>query len=553
MVKEKIAICDKKITLRELYRVYTRGAELVLDAEVLEKTRKSRLLLEDLERRGEAIYGVTTGFGAQGDLHIPPQWRSALQEGVIEYHGAGVGPVLDENMSRAVFFTRIVSLCRGVSGIRPELLEHMAAVFNAGIAPVIPSRGSVGASGDLTPLSYLAAVLAGGRRVWYRGEVKNTREVFEERGIQPWKWEMKEGLALMNGTAVMTALAGVYCCQTESLAAWADACTALGAAALNTPREPFEDWVHRQKHHPGPRTSGEIIRRRGGLDPTPISDPARPSHRIADTPSDPGFRESMRRRSSNIQPRYSLRCAPQMNGVLWDTLQAIEAWIEDELNSANDNPLFDTQDRRVYHTGNFFGGHISAACDYLRIALSTTTTLMDRQVQQLLDSRGILPDNLVPPGEEGVGMGDEDPWNGQTRQGPRFGLKALGITTSALAAEAQHTAGPVSVLTRPTESQNQDVVSMGTVSALKLGEALDLAYLCAAHGLAVAGQAWELRFGSWLAVSGLGSDSGTGPGSAPALVAWLRERVPFVEGNKELGMSLECLTADMRIRDSRDI
>ncbi|WP_052318099.1 aromatic amino acid ammonia-lyase [Spirochaeta africana] len=490
------------LSLDDFILIIDQPASIELADSVYSRAEESCSLLHTLVEQGSSVYGVTTGFGAQGDMTIPAEQRQALQAAVIEYHGAGVGPVLSERESRAVLLARIVSLAQGKSGVRPALLAHMARIFNSGIAPVIPSRGSVGASGDLTPLSYVAAVLAGKREAWVKGRRVPAADALQSAGIEPWSWDMKEGLALVNGTAVMTALAALGLQDARRLAEWSDRITAAAAEAMQLAEEPFSSWVQESKHHPGQIASAAAVRQGAALQNTEIS------------------RQHQPNTGSNIQPRYSMRCAPQANGVLHDTVAMTRIWIERELNSANDNPLFDSRDGRVYHTGNFYGGHISAAADYLRIAIATTANLLDRQLQLLLEGSTGLPVNLVPP-----------PADGEESAQPCFALKALGITTSALSAEVQHLAAPVSLLSRPTESGNQDVVSMGTLSALKLRESARVGFLLAAHTLTAAAQAAEIA----------GS-----PGPAVRkLIKYVREDVPLVRENVALGDRLEQLAVRM--------
>lgn len=434
------------ITCEDVYRAYRSPGEVTIEEKIFDRAQQSRKVLEGCIARGEHVYGVTTGFGDDGTRDIPEQSRLKLQEKLVDFHAAGSGPLLSLGESRAVFLCRIVSLSQGVSAIRREFLQFMVKIFNLDVIPAIPSRGSVGASGDLTPLSYLAAMLQGKRRAWYRGELRDSSSVFDELNIIPWKLDLKEGLAIMNGTAMLTALAAISLVEAKNGALWCDRITSMTALALGSSGEPFESWIHEQKHHPGSIESARHIRNGSQLNPRPIS---------------------RMERVGNIQPRYSMRCAPQTAGVLRDTIDMAAVWIEREINSANDNPLFDPDTQRVFHSGNFYGGHVAAACDYVRIALSTSAQLVDRQVQLLLEGGEGLRKNLA-----------------QSDDVTDFGLKALGIGTTALSAEIQHYAAPASVLSRPTESGNQDVVSMGSVSSLKLRQQLEPMFLILAHGAA---------------------------------------------------------------------
>lgn len=488
------------------------------------------LLLEALDS-GHRIYGVNTGFGEQGTEFFDRAWIQQNQENLLNYHTCGVGGFFTLEQSRAIVGARIFSLAQGYSGIRPQLVERLIHLFNQDAIPQIPRLGSVGASGDLTPLASLAGFLAGKGTGWLKGQLDSASSILHHLGLEPWSWEGKEVLAIMNGTSVMTGLAGLEWVRLKKLVDWMKWILVLGSEALNLPEEPFSAFIQEVKHHPGPLAVSADLLKFSNLDQTPIAQ-----------------RSTTYRAGKNIQPRYSFRCAPQALGVLWDTLEVTGQWIFNEFHSANDNPLVDPTTKRIYHGGNFFGGHISAACDYLRISLAHGAQLIDRQVQLLLD------------GKENQGLGanlglatleksenSENSENSESKdhpplQPPHFGLKALGITTSALAAEIHHLSAPALVLSRPTESGNQDIVTMGTISARKLGEAVDLLGYLVAHGLVCGAQAWEIGHGS----AGIETPSSLVMDpqeckSSGDMVGWVRQVVPLVRGSQPLEQELERL------------
>jgi len=517
-------------------------ALLTWDDSFQNRALKSYQVLMDAIDLGQQIYGVNTGFGEQGSEFFDRAWIQQNQENLLNYHSCGVGGVFSLEQSRVIFCARIFSLAQGYSGIRPQLIERMIYLFNHDAIAQILILGSVGASGDLTPLAALAGFIAGLGEGWLEGELLSSEEIHLRLELEPWIWEGKEVLAIMNGTSVMTGLAALEWIRLWKMVPWIQWITLLGAEALELPEEPFSFFVQAVKHHQGPKDVAEDLLRVSQLNPDPIS-----------LSSVRGLSKESEKnpRKKNIQPRYSFRCAPQSLGVLRDTLEVTGRWLFDEFHSANDNPLVDPEEQRIYHGGNFFGGHVSAACDYLRISLAHVAQLIDRQVQLLLDGKENqgLGANLGLPQDNPIAQGID---THGSRQPPNFGLKALGITTSALAAEIQHGSAPVLVLSRPTESGNQDIVTMGTISARKLGDSLNLLRYLIAHGLVCSAQAWEIRFpGKRKTIDQFNSDSDqdlsgmdlSNLSNSNEVVDWLRMYVPLVKGSKPLQKELEQLVA----------
>jgi len=374
------------------------------------------------------IYGVTTGYGDNCTRAVPLDLVHELPLHLSRFHGCGLGDFLSPTQTRAVLAVRLASLCRGLSGVTFELLESLERLLSHDILPVIPSEGSVGASGDLTPLSYVAAVLIGERDVLYQGKIRPTMDVFKELGIEPHTLKIKEALALMNGTSVMTALAVEAYCRAEYLVRLSARLTAMTSLALQGNPHHFDEVLFAAKPHPGQTSVAAYIR--SDLEKAP-------AHTLED----------------RIQDRYSTRCAPHVIGVLGDMLPSFKIIIETEINSANDNPLIDIEEGRILHGGHFYGGHIAFVMDSLKILVANIADLLDRQMATLVDpkfNRG-LPSNL-----SGV-VGQREAIN--------HGLKAVQIAASAWTAEALKGTMPASVFSRSTESHNQDKVSMGTIAA----------------------------------------------------------------------------------------
>ncbi|POF56340.1 histidine ammonia-lyase, partial [Vibrio vulnificus] len=434
------------------------GAKATLNnsVEFTAKIDRGVAFLERLLKEEGVIYGVTTGYGDSCTVAIPPQLVEELPLHLTRFHGCGLGKILTHEQARAVLATRLCSLSQGVSGVSHDLLNQIVTLINHDISPRIPEEGSVGASGDLTPLSYLAAALVGEREVIYQGEERATAEVYAELGIQPIKLRPKEGLALMNGTSVMTALACLAYKRAEYLAQLSTKITAMVSVAMHGNDFHFDEALFAVKPHPGQQQIAAWLR----------------DDLKADKPP---------RNSDRLQDRYSLRCAPHVIGVVQDSLPWLRQMIENELNSANDNPIIDGDNERVLHGGHFYGGHIAMAMDTLKTGIANLADLLDRQMAQLMDYKfnNGLPFNLS--GAEG----ERKPIN--------HGFKAVQIGISAWTAEALKHTMPASVFSRSTECHNQDKVSMGTIAARDCLRVLELTEQVAAASLLAATQGIEIR------------------------------------------------------------
>jgi len=417
--------------------------------------RGAELLDKILEEDG-VIYGVTTGYGDSCTVDVPANLAWELPIHLTRFHGCGTGQHLTVDSARAVLVARLASLCRGYSGVSLPLLELLATLIEKNVVPLIPEEGSVGASGDLTPLSYVAAVLIGERQVVMDGEVCDTSKAFKTLGLKPHTLRPKEALALMNGTAVMTGLACMAFSRAEYLSRLASRITSLAALALKGNAFHFSKELFDVKPHPGQSKVAYWIR------------------------SDIEH-EEMPRNPLRLQDRYSIRCAPHVIGVLVDALPFFRSQIETELNSSNDNPIIDPDHELVLHGGHFYGGHIAFAMDSMKIAVANIADLLDRQMALLVDTKfnNGLPSNL---------SGAE-----QDRAMINHGFKAVQIGVSAWTAEALKLTMPASVFSRSTECHNQDKVSMGTISARDCLRILELTEQVAAAVLLASAQALELR------------------------------------------------------------
>lgn len=473
-------VCGNDLTIEDVCDVALLGEEVKLpeDKAFWDRIEKSRKFLEDYIATGVPTYGVTTDFGDSCHNQISVEKAGELQRVICTYHGIGLGPKFDHETGRAVVLARLNGNVKGGhSAIRPQLARMMVTLLNKDIIPVIPQLGSVGASGDLTPLSYLGAVIMGQREVYYKGRICPTAEAFKAEGIEPLPIEAKEGLAIMNGTSVMTAVACLAWKKAERLARISDFLTAVTSEITRGKDTPFVAKVSEIKNHRGQCESAAYVYN--------IIKDSKRVWRYEDFLQNQIEKmegKGFVAQTNKIQDRYSIRCAPQITGVYRDTLRFARDLITEELNSANDNPLVDIEAGRLYNTGNFYGGHICAACDYMRTALANIADLSDKQAEVIIDGKfNGLTENLIPftPADH-------------PRAGLRLGFKAAQITISAIRGEVATYCFPVSLTSAPTEALNQDKVSMGTISARKWAEQIELVFLQFATHLLAAMQAVDL-------------------------------------------------------------
>lgn len=501
----RIQFDGSRLTIDEVVRLAERRAvaELGTGRGFRDRIARGADFLDRLLREDGVIYGVTTGYGDSCTVRIPPDLVAELPHHLFTYHGCGAGRFLTPEETRAVLAVRLASLAQGMSGVSVRLLEQIEGLLVHDVLPRIPAEGSVGASGDLTPLSYLAAVLCGEREVLWRGRVCAASEALAALGIEPLRLRPKEGLAIMNGTAVMTALACLAFKRADYLARLATRITACNVFAGAGNAHHFDPTLFEAKPHPGLQRVAARLR--------------------ADLAGDRPARNEQR-----LQDRYSLRCAPHVIGVLEDALPFFAALLENEINSANDNPIIDAENERVLHGGHFYGGHVAFVMDALKGAVANVADLLDRQLAVLVDSRYNhgLPANL---------SGASGP-----RAAINHGLKALQISVSAWTAEALKLTMPASVFSRSTECHNQDKVSMGTIAARDALRVLELSEQVTAAMLIAARQACELR---------LRIDDSRVPSQALAdFLADLDDRVARVVEDRALDGDLQHLLQSIRAR-----
>ncbi|EKE83419.1 HAL/PAL/TAL family ammonia-lyase [Idiomarina xiamenensis] len=453
-----ITISQQPLTIEQVVAIAKAKASSKLSDDVAFKQQIQRgadFLAKLLADEG-VIYGVTTGYGDSVTVPVALDKVHELPVHLTRFHGCGMGEYFDAEQTRAILVARLRSLAHGASGVSWTLLERLQALLDADILPLIPSEGSVGASGDLTPLSYLAGALIGERDVIYQGQQQRSAEVFKALGWTALQLKPKEGLAIMNGTAVMTALACLAWHRAEYLSRLSSRITALVSMALDGNPQHFSEALFKVKPHLGQQQVATWIR----------DDIAATQHQ---------------RSQQRLQDRYSVRCAPHVIGVLRDALPWLRETIENELNSANDNPIIDVEAEQVMHGGHFYGGHIALAMDTLKTAVANIADLHDRQMALLMDTKFNhgLPANLSAAEND--------------RKALNHGFKAVQIGCSAWTAEALKLTMPASVFSRSTECHNQDKVSMGTIAARDCLRILTLTEQVVSASLLAAVQALSLR------------------------------------------------------------
>ncbi|MGH7319433.1 MAG: histidine ammonia-lyase [Candidatus Rokuibacteriota bacterium] len=431
------------------------GAEVSLAPEIPGILERGRAALEALDREGQAVYGVTTGVGKLKDTIIPREARRALQRNLILSHAAGVGPPLEPRETRSLLLLLAASLARGHSGVRPVVVERLVDCLNRGVVPVVPARGSVGASGDLAPLAHVAACLIGEGEVMVGETRLPARQALARVGIEPLVLEMKEGLALLNGTHLMAGLGVLSVHEAAALARLADVAGAMSLEALMGTNAAFDARIHALRAHPGQAAAAANLR---GL--------------TAESEIIASHRDCTR-----VQDAYSLRCMPQVHGAAREAIRFAYQILEREINSVTDNPLLFPEDGVVLSGGNFHGAPLALALDTLAIGLTQLAGIAERRIDRLvnpLTNEG-LPPFLSPQG------------------GLHSGYMIAQYTAAALAAECKVWSHPAGVDSIPTSGLQEDYNSMGAGAALKVRDVLTNVRQVLGIELLLAAQALDLR------------------------------------------------------------
>ncbi len=439
-----------ELGIEEFYRVIFNNESVTLDETVLNTVQKSFDFLKEFSKN-KVIYGVNTGFGPMAQYKIKDSERIQLQYNLIRSHASGTGKPIAAKYVKAAMLARLNTLSLGNSGVHISVIEVMTSLINKDITPLIYEHGGVGASGDLVQLAHLALVLIGEGEVFYKGERRPTAEVFKIEEINPISVEIREGLALINGTSVMTGIGVVNTIYTRRLLEWMIACS----SAINEIVEAYDDHLsfdlNQTKKHKGQR---EIARSmRSHLEDSTLTR-KREHHLYTNNNGVKVFEEK-------VQEYYSIRCVPQILGPVLDTLNNVERILIEEVNSANDNPIVNVEKKHVYHGGNFHGDYVSLEMDKLKIVVTKMSMLAERQLNYLMNSK---LNDILPPF---VNLG---------QLGLNFGMQGVQFTATSTTAENQMLSNPMYVHSIPNNNDNQDIVSMGTNAALITKKVIENAF-----------------------------------------------------------------------------
>ena len=438
------------LSLKEFETIIFKDNKVEISDVVIDRVNQSFNFLKEFSSN-KVIYGVNTGFGPMAQYRIKDEDRIQLQYNLIRSHASGTGKPLKEVFVKAAILARLNTLSLGNSGVHPSLIVLMKELINKDITPLIFEHGGVGASGDLVQLAHLALVLIGEGEVFYKGERKPTKEVFEIEKLTPINVEIREGLALMNGTSVMTGIGVVNVHQANKLLDWSLKFSCAINEIVQAYDDHFSEELNATKRHKGQQEVAD--RMRNNLDDSKLIR-KREDHLYTGENNENIFKEK-------VQEYYSLRCVPQILGPVLETINNVASILEDEFNSANDNPIIDVKNQHVYHGGNFHGDYISLEMDKLKIVITKLTMLAERQLNYLLNSK---INEILPPF---VNLGT---------LGFNFGMQGVQFTATSTTAENQMLSNPMYVHSIPNNNDNQDIVSMGTNAAIITSKVIENAF-----------------------------------------------------------------------------
>lgn len=432
MAVKSISLTGQKLDLAQLNSVAREGFRVALASSARTRVKKSRAFLDKEIAKGQALYGITTGFGPFASVRISDDNLRHLQENLIRSHSAGVGPCYCPAETRAIMLARANVLAKGYSAVTPKVLDTLIAALNKDILPLIPEQGSVGASGDLAPLAHLALALIGEGKVRYKGKVMTAKAAFKQARLKPVTLAPKDGLALINGTQVLTAVGGLALHRAWETSRLCDIACAMTLTSLKGSKGPFDARLHKLRPHQGQKEAAANLRKiLSGHD------------RLMASHKDCG----------KVQDNYALRCSPQVHGSTRDALRTATETVEIELNSATDNPVVLSGDRIIIPGGNFHGQPVSQVLDYAAIGMTTLANISERRVERLVNAAySGLPAFLIKDG------------------GLNSGFMMAQVTAAALASENKILAHPASVDSIPTSANQEDHVSMGVTAARKFRE-----------------------------------------------------------------------------------
>ncbi len=495
MLAETVTLGVDGMTLGDLVAIARGGAGVSLSAESEERIVRSRLLVERWLAEGKIVYGVTTGFGALSEVIISPRDAGRLQRNVLMSHAAGVGPPLDAETVRAVMALRVKDLARGNSGIRLETVQGLIELLNRGVVPVVPEKGSVGASGDLAPLAHLGLVLIGMGEAFHQGRRMSGAEALRACGLEPLTLEAAEGLALANGTQVTTAIGGLAVYDAARLCRTADIAAAMSLEVLLGSRIELDPRIHELRPHPGQAAAADNMRR------------IIQNSEIVSSHKDCG----------RIQDAYTLRCSPQVHGASKDAVAYVSRVVETEMNSSTNNPLILADSGEFLLGGNFHGQPVGLALDFLAMAVAELANISERRIERLVNPQlSGLPAFLVREG------------------GLNSGFMIAQYTAAALVSENKVLSHPASVDSIPTSANKEDHVPMSPIAARKARDVVRNAEYVIAVELLCAAQALDL-------FTNLKPGEGT-----LAAYRLIRREIPHLEEDRVLSRDIQTMVELMK-------
>jgi len=429
------------LSIDDIEKVLLKNERIVLSSEAETELKRCFNFLKDFASN-KIIYGINTGFGPMAQHRIDDKSLTELQYNIIRSHSTGAGNPLPDLYVKAAMLVRLGTFIQAKSGIHPDLVKLLIEFINRGIYPFVPEHGSVGASGDLVQLAHIGLTLIGEGEVHYKGEWRSTKEVLEEENLNPFAVHIREGLAITNGTSVMTGIGLVNLLYAKRLLNWSIAASVMMNEIASSYDDFMSETLNNSKHHVGQAEIARIMR-----------ETSCDSQCIRKRENDlyNGKHNGTKTFEHKIQSYYSLRCVPQILGPILDTLENATTILINELNSACDNPIIDLETQNVYHGGNFHGDYVSLEMDKVKIAITKLTMLAERQLNYLLHSK---INEILPPF---INLGV---------LGLNYGFQGLQFTATSTTAECQTLSNPMYVHSIPNNNDNQDIVSMGTNSAL---------------------------------------------------------------------------------------
>ncbi|MBP8849023.1 MAG: aromatic amino acid lyase [Breznakibacter sp.] len=446
--------------LNDIYNILFKDSELVLDQQTRRRIKESYDFLTHFSK-DKVIYGINTGFGPMAQYRVEEESLKHLQYNIIRSHASGAGEPVAPIYVKAAMIARLQTFAQCKSGVHPELIDVLQNFINNNITPFVPQHGSVGASGDLVQLAHIALTLIGEGEVFYKGELRHTKSVLDELNIKPLQLHIREGLALTNGTSFMTGIGMVNIIYSDKLLKW----SLMASVMMNEIAASYDDFMSEilngTKHHEGQQVVAQVMRH---LTEGSQCVRDRKSELYGEVNNEKIFKHK-------VQPYYSLRCIPQILGPVYDELKNAEKVLINELNSVSDNPVIDIETENILHGGNFHGDYVSYEMDKLKIAITKLTMLSERQMNYLFHDRinGILP-----------------PFVNLGVLGLNYGLQAAQFTATSTTAECQTLSNPMYIHSIPNNNDNQDIVSMGTNSALIAKTVIENSFqVMAIHFLAI--------------------------------------------------------------------